>query len=166
MAEFIFIVFLFLVLIGIISNALDALGSKKIDKSLEKNKKDDTKEILKKYLEEFDDWDDDSKQIKHPEPTKTHDYSRPVMYPEKYREPTTTRGNGGHTKDVWKRKGFIVKKGETPSYRYYGRDIYTPDQVYRKGYTASSCYEELNVDNEYGLSENQKKSKNTRLRIN
>lgn len=34
-----------------------------------------------------------------------------------------------HTAEVWERMGYQVKYGEQPSYKYYGKEIYTPNQV-------------------------------------
>ncbi|WP_044414187.1 hypothetical protein [Thiomicrospira microaerophila] len=51
-----------------------------------------------------------------------------------------------HTEAVWNRMGFRVKSGECYAYRYYGREIYSPDQV-------------VSMNDYSGLSHNQKKVK-------
>lgn len=38
-----------------------------------------------------------------------------------------------HTERVWKRMGYRVKYGETYSYKHYGNEIYTPNQVEKIG---------------------------------
>lgn len=37
--------------------------------------------------------------------------------------------NTDHTKNVWKKLGYKIKYGETYSYKFYGNEIFTPDQV-------------------------------------
>mgnify|MGYP000132604392 CR=1 FL=1 len=37
--------------------------------------------------------------------------------------------NRGHSKKVWERLGYRIKPGETYSYRYYGNEIFEPNQV-------------------------------------
>lgn len=39
----------------------------------------------------------------------------------------------GHSKKVWERMGYKVKYGETYAYKFYGNEIFTSDQVVKKG---------------------------------
>ena len=37
--------------------------------------------------------------------------------------------NKDHSERVWNRLGYKIKQGETYSYKFYGNEIYTPEQV-------------------------------------
>ena len=83
--------------------------------------------------------------------------------------------NKDHSKKVWKRLGYRVKYGERYSYKFYGNEIYTPQQVEKissyhvkyseKGLTNKILKDtgskqhtiKILVDN-YGISENRAKS--------
>ena len=39
------------------------------------------------------------------------------------------KGTKGHTARVWRKKGYKIKAGETYSYKYYGNEVYTKNQV-------------------------------------
>ncbi len=39
----------------------------------------------------------------------------------------------GHTARVWEKMGYTVKYGETYAYKFYGNEIFTEDQVVKKG---------------------------------
>ncbi|WP_044411869.1 hypothetical protein [Thiomicrospira microaerophila] len=51
-----------------------------------------------------------------------------------------------HSAEVWRRMGYRVKSGEAYAYRFYGREIYTPDQV-------------VSINDYTGLTRNQKRVK-------
>ena len=41
----------------------------------------------------------------------------------------TNKGSGGHTKKIWQKLGYKVKYGESYAYKFYGNEIYRPEQV-------------------------------------
>lgn len=59
-----------------------------------------------------------------------------------------------HTEKIWKELGYCIKSGETCSYKLYGREVFTPEQVVKKGVHA--YYPELPGT---GRTKNQKKVK-------
>jgi len=66
---------------------------------------------------------------------------------------TASKESKDHTAKVWKELGYSVKYGETYAYKFYGNEIYRPDQVERIG----NRNEPLQL--EYGLTKNQRKVK-------
>ncbi|GAD78651.1 MULTISPECIES: hypothetical protein [Vibrio] len=40
-----------------------------------------------------------------------------------------TNSNEGHTYDKWRELGYQVRRGEKAAYKYYGKSIFTRDQV-------------------------------------
>ncbi|NCD12242.1 MAG: hypothetical protein EOL93_06795 [Epsilonproteobacteria bacterium] len=67
--------------------------------------------------------------------------------------PTSKAKGTDHTAKVWRELGYQVKRGESYSYKHYGQEIYTPNQVERIG--TLSYREPLQIG--YGLSQNQEK---------
>lgn len=63
-----------------------------------------------------------------------------------------------HTEKVWDKLGYRVKSGETYSYKFYGREIFTPDQVEKIGNYRNRIARP-------GLSENQLKVKTIGLAL-
>jgi hypothetical protein len=51
-----------------------------------------------------------------------------------------------HSEKVWNEMGYKIRYGETYSYRYYGNEIYTPDQVEECGYDYDCDYEESSTN--------------------
>jgi hypothetical protein len=39
------------------------------------------------------------------------------------------RSSGGHTYEKWQQLGYQVRRGEKAAYKYYGKSIFTEDQV-------------------------------------
>lgn len=97
----------------------------------------------------------DATIIKEEKPTVVNNYytqNNVYIQQNNYRNKSTDE-NKGHSAKVWKRMGYKVRYGETYSYKFYGNEIFTPDQVERIG----SYNEPLRLEN--GLSKNQKQAK-------
>lgn len=50
-----------------------------------------------------------------------------------YEKPKSAEENKDHSEKVWKKLGYRIKRGESYSYRFYGKEIYTPNQVEKIG---------------------------------
>jgi len=70
-------------------------------------------------------------------PTRTSNTSREVSTFRRYATDTLTDNDShnsseGHTYENWIKNGYQVKKGEKAAYKYYGKSIFTKDQVVRR----------------------------------
>ncbi len=56
-----------------------------------------------------------------------------VHVTHEWKSKNTEDENKDHTAAVWERLGYQVKAGESYSYKHYGREIFTPNQVIKAG---------------------------------
>lgn len=113
-------------------------------KANNKNKEDADKKAISKALKEISNKDIQTTNVRSgelldrvkeyevkemPRPEVHNHYHVHVTYESK----KSNDKNKDHTEAVWKRLGYQIKSGETYSYKFYGREIFTPDQVERVG---------------------------------
>ena len=115
-------------------------------KATNENKEDADKKAISKSLKEISNKDIQTtsvrsgelldrvkeyevKEMPRPEVHHHHHHHVHVTYESK----KSNDKNKDHTEAVWKRLGYQIKSGETYSYKFYGREIFTPDQVERVG---------------------------------
>lgn len=115
-------------------------------KATNKNKEDIDKKAISKALKEISNKDIQTTNVKSgelldrakeyevkemPRPEVHHHHHHHVHVT--YESKKSNDKNKDHTEAVWKRLGYQIKSGETYSYKFYGREIFTPDQVERVG---------------------------------
>lgn len=52
-----------------------------------------------------------------------------IYVQQNYQHHKSSKTNKDHSEKVWNELGYSVKRGETYAYKFYGNEIYTPDQV-------------------------------------
>lgn len=56
------------------------------------------------------------------------------IYPKKNENKANQKSESkDHSEKIWKELGYKIKSGETYSYKFYGNEIYTPEQVEKIG---------------------------------
>lgn len=73
--------------------------------------------------------------IKEQNSTINNTYIQNNIYIQKnyYERSKTYEENKDHSERVWRKLGYRIKRGESYSYRFYGNEIFTPNQVERIG---------------------------------
>lgn len=77
-----------------------------------------------------------------------HDYEH---FEDEEEHEEEEKDNEGHTYDKWQSLGYQVKRGEKAAYNFYGKSIFTKDQVTKiKSRYISHCWKcYIEVDSQY-----------------
>ena len=129
-----FLIFMFILwLLGFIVESFETYTSK-TSKSVNKQSRNNSKVVQssKRYLEVFDADIIEDKKESYSQTTPVNNYyvqNNYYIQQNNYSKSKSADENKDHTAKVWKRLGYRVKAGKSYAYKFYGKEIYKPDQV-------------------------------------
>ena len=175
-----FLIFMFILwLLGFIVESFETYTSKTL-KNTNKQSGTNSKVVqnTKRDLEVFDTEIIKDKQESYSQTTPVNNYyvqNNYYIQQNNYSKSKSADENKDHTAKVWKKLGYRVKAGESYAYKFYGNEIYKPNQVeldstYSIRYskeglakkllrnTGSKYMAQKILVNEYGVSEYEAKN--------